>query len=127
MARPHINPRERKQCFSVTLNPTQKKIFEKLGGSRWLQGEIEKVWYQFGAGVDIPSMSQQDFDKAMQEMHTWDSVIASLSSRQQREMYLELGGATWLQKELSLHLHSKHSQMQEQWNYHPETRTWSPK
>lgn len=149
MARPMIKPSDRKRCYSITLNDVQKKIFEKLGGSRWVQGEIERVWYQFGAGVDILSMSQEDFDKTREQLYTWDGVLASLRSKHQRDMYLELGGDAWLQELLddmqpapvrspeelakikragmAAAMAYKDKKMAEEgWTYHPETRTWSP-
>lgn len=46
---------------------------------------------------------------------------------EQREMFLTLGGSAWLQKEMDLHLHSKHSQEQDNWQFNPETRGWSLK
>lgn len=69
MARPRIKPSDRKRCYSITLNDAQKKMFEKLGGSRWVQGEIERVWYQFGSGVDILALPQEEFERVVQRMY----------------------------------------------------------
>lgn len=43
MARPTKNAEDRKRCYSVTLTPAQKEVFEKLGGSPWLQSQIDEV------------------------------------------------------------------------------------